>query len=716
MSGPLSAAALGEHPGGQAPGVPYSPLYDDVYHAAAGAWRQARHVFLSGNGLPGRWGGRLRFTILETGFGLGNNFLATWSAWLDDPTRCDQLVFISVEKHPLTQADLLRVHQTDADVASDQEPDREPDVGRPRRVDLGARLAEAWPVLTPGWHQRRFDGPAGQSVTLMLGLGDVADLLPGLMASVDAFYLDGFAPAKNPEMWQPDRLARLNRLAAPEATAATWSSARDVRDGLTQAGFVVERVPGFAGKREMVRARYAPRHVAPSPPGGLWQPADALPRHALVVGGGLAGCAAAWALCRQGWQVTVLDSHAQPASEASGNPGGLFHSVLHGEDGVHARAHRAAALAAWVAIKQAMAGGVSGATTGLLRLEARQTAGDAAALLARLGLPPEHVQWLDAQAAADLTGLPVPSGGWLFHQAGWVHPAGLANWFLTAAGSQGLRGAALQWRGGCHVAGLRRTADGAWQALDDVGAVLGEAPHVVLACAHGLEALLTSLPAAHACAPLPLSRVRGQVSWGAALPGQRLPRVPVAGSGYALALDAHTLLFGATTQHHDPDPTVRPGDHAHNLTQAMRLGALPAGPDPASAVAEAGADGADGAAVSGIASRLHGRVGWRATTPDRLPLVGALPWSAERLASATGPARLDQPRLVPRERDAQGGLYVLSGLGSRGITWSVLAAELLAHWVTGSPSPVEASLRDALDPARFVSRQRRQQGDGNAPE
>jgi tRNA 5-methylaminomethyl-2-thiouridine biosynthesis bifunctional protein len=102
---------------------------------------------------------------------------------------------------------------------------------------------------------------------------------------------------------------------------------------------------------------------------------------------------------------------------------------------------------------------------------------------------------------------------------------------------------------------------------------------------------------------------------------------------------------------------------------------------------------------------LEGRVGWRATTPDRLPLVGALPLPLAALQGAAKAIRLEQPRLIPRRRSPQGGLFILSGLGSRGITWSVLAGRLLAHWVTGSPCPVEADLRDALDPARWLSRE-----------
>ena len=191
--------------------LPYSAAFDDVYHARAGALEQARHVFLGGNGLPARWGARSRFVILETGFGLGNNFLATWQAWRDDPRRCDRLYFLSVEKHPLRRDDLRHAHAGGA------------------LAPLADQLVAQWPPLTPNIHTLRFE--QGR-VQLLLALGDVHDLVGQWVAQVDAFFLDGFAPAKNPQMWQPHLFKRMARLAAPEATAATWSTARLVRDGL----------------------------------------------------------------------------------------------------------------------------------------------------------------------------------------------------------------------------------------------------------------------------------------------------------------------------------------------------------------------------------------------------------------------------------------------------------------------------------------------------
>jgi tRNA 5-methylaminomethyl-2-thiouridine biosynthesis bifunctional protein len=697
----ICLAELGESPRGHGPHVPYAPLYDDLYHSEFGAWAQAREVFLQGNDLPSRWQGpagrrRQRFVILETGFGLGNNVLATWAAWRADPQRCEHLVFISIEKHPLSREDLCAMHARHGQVDGEAEG-----------VTLSHRLIQAWPPLTPGLHTLTFDEAdladaavdhrAPFHVTLLLALGDVKEMIPTLMASVDAFYLDGFSPSRNPDMWDPHWISRLNRLAAPGATAATWTVARPVRDALTQAGFVVTRAEGFGSKRDRIQARYEPRFQAPPPAGGLWPspdlglaPSDADRPHAVVIGSGLAGAAAAWALCREGWRVTVLDQHPAPAQEASGNAGGLFHSIVHGEDGIHARAHRAAALqTAALASGWMKAGKVAGQCEGLLRLDDAMNTEEAHGLLRKLNLPADHVTWLDQTAARAWSGADVPSGGWLFQQGGWLAPGDFVRAMLAQAQATGR----LTWQGSAEVASIQQASGGLWQAMASDGRVLAQGHSLVLANAHGCQSLLSSLPEALAVASMPMGRVRGQIS-RLASKAQPVPSTlarPVAGSGYALPLTGGEVLCGATSHHHDEDPQIRDADHSHNLQQARRLGVWGLQDD---------AQSSSGALPDGI----QGRVGWRATTPDRLPLVGALPLPLSALHELPKPVRLEQPRLIPRRRATQGGLFILSGLGSRGITWSVLAGRLLAHWVTGSPCPVEADLRDAMDPARWLSR------------
>ncbi|KQW76402.1 FAD-dependent 5-carboxymethylaminomethyl-2-thiouridine(34) oxidoreductase MnmC [Methylibium sp. Root1272] len=629
-------------------GVPLAPEFGDVYHPAAGALQQAHHVFLGGNRLPSRWGGRKCFVILETGFGLGNNFLATWDAWRRDPQRCERLVFVSIEKHPLTRVDLGRAH------AASPLP------------ELARALVSAWPLPTPNLHPITFDDGR---VQLLLGFGDVALLLPRLVASVDAFFLDGFAPARNPEMWEPRRLQRLGRLAAPGATAATWSAARVVRDALSAAGFTVETTAGTGGKRDITVARFAPRHIAASPPGG-WQAHDAASREALVIGAGLAGCAAAWALSQQGWRCQVLDRALEPADVTSGNPAGLFHGSFHRDDGPHARTLRAAALAterlagAWIA-----QGRIAGQLAGCLRLESRWDDDAARAALAAQQIAPGYVDWMDRATASERSGLALPSGAWSYPGGGWLAPRDYARTLLAHADAG--------FRGGVDVAGIERRGS-LWRALDARRQVIAEAPVLVLANGLGAKGLLG---AGRNAALWPLTAVRGQISSLAvdALPGPLpCPRLPVAGGGYVLPPTGGRLIFGATSQPDDTDPALRDADHRLNLQQL------------------AGLSGGDADAWSALPWR--GRVGWRAVTSDRLPLIGAVP-DLEALDSAS---RADQPRFVPRQRDARGGLYVFTGLGSRGITWAALGGQLLASWISGAPCPLEADLRDALDPARYA--------------
>lgn len=217
-------------------GTPFSGEFGDVYHPADGGAGQARHVFLAGNGLPERWRGRKMFVILETGFGLGLNFLATWAEWRADPERCARLHFVSVEKHPFTAPDLATLHAPHHEFAP-----------------LAAELRQSWPPLVAGSHRLHLDGGR---VALTLLFGDALDCLRRVEASVDAFYLDGFAPGKNPVMWSHPVFRAVARLAQAGATLATWTVASSVREALAAAGFTTEKRPGFGRKREMLTGRY----------------------------------------------------------------------------------------------------------------------------------------------------------------------------------------------------------------------------------------------------------------------------------------------------------------------------------------------------------------------------------------------------------------------------------------------------------------------------
>ncbi len=628
-------------------GLPWSAQFDDIYHPKAGAFAQAKHVFLSGNRLPERWQSTpsQRFVILETGLGLANNFLATWQAWRATPEPRSPLDFVSLEQHPFTGADLRRAH------AHSPCP------------ELVEALLAQWPALTHNLHVLSFEGA---KVRLLLALGDALKWLPELHMQVDAFYLDGFAPSRNPSLWQPKVFKALARLAKLDATVATWSAARGVRDGLRAAGFEVTLAPGHGDKRDMTLGRYAP-FFTPRSPHRSGPVNHELEQHALIIGAGLAGCATAWGLAQVGWRSTVLDAATAPASGASGNPAGLFHGIVNGQDGTHSRLYRSAALAIHKVVQDAITRhGVQGSTQGLWRLEARRSEAEMHALLSQLGLPEDYVQAHSKTSVSKHLGWQLSCPAWWFTKGGWVDPAGLCRAYLAMADQQ------IHFKGGQNVASLHADGDG-WTACDIQGHPLCTAPVLVL-CNAGDALRLLHQP------PNLLTPVRGQISWcstplqAAALgwPAQG-PTQPLAGSGYALRMMESHCLWGATSQVCDLDPLVREQDHVSNLMQWAQLRGMTLNVrDAQNKVA---------------AAQVQGRVGWRWTCADKLPLWGAMP---------TGLVKREGLRFAQRVP----GLWLCTGMGSRGITWSALAGQVMAALISGTACPLEASLLNAVDPGR----------------
>jgi tRNA 5-methylaminomethyl-2-thiouridine biosynthesis bifunctional protein len=611
-------------------GTPYSERYQDVYHSAAGGPAQARHVFLAGNELPARWAGRDRFTVLETGFGIGLNFLATWQAWRADARRPARLHFVSVERHPFTLAGLRELHAR-----------------YPEFAPLAAPLHARWPMLVPGVHRLELD--EGRLV-LTLAFGDAARALAELRLAADAIYLDGFAPERNPDMWTPEVMRTLARRAAPGATAATWSAAAEVRTALGAAGFEVQKRAGFATKREMLVARLArssgaARDAAPPPSA----------RRALVLGAGIAGAALCERLCARGWEVTLIERHHDFGAEASGNHAGIFHPVVTPDDSHFARLTRAgflAALARWSAL-EALGAALRWDRCGVLQL-ARDAKEDGAqrAALAAARYPPEYAQYVTREEASGHAGVPLAAGGLWFPEAGWVQPRSLIAAHLDACGAR------LARKFGHEVRRLAREG-GDWVLRERRGAEIARAPVVVLANASEAADLAPQPPTR-------LRRVRGQLTH---LPAAAIeaPHAVVLRGGFVIPPVENLCVTGASFDLADPDASVRADSHAGNLERLGRI--LP------------------GATVLLDPAQLEGRVAFRAVSPDRLPLAGAL----------------------------EPGLYGCFALGSRGLVWAPLGAELIASLIEGEPLPLEARLANALDPLRFARRAARRAGSQRAP-
>ena len=585
-------------------GIPYSTLYADIYHSGQGGLEQARHVFLAGNRLPERWQSCEQFVILETGFGLGLNFLATWQTWTQAANRrARRLHYVAIEKHPFRTEDLARLHE------------RWPELG-----PFAARLRDDWPPAVSGLHRLDFG-----DVILTLALGDAADILPQLSLTADAIYLDGFAPDRNPQLWSESVIARVRRLAAPGTTLATWTVAGDVRRRLAGADFVLKKTPGHGNKRDMLTG-ILPGSAARNP---------SRPQTVAVIGAGIAGASVADALSRRGYAVTVLDAASEAAQGASGNLAGVFRPLPSQNDGTLARVLRAGFLLG--RRQYAKQPGVRAGWTGVLHV-ARDERHEIAqqATVAEQSLPPEFCRYLDRKEASALAGWPVASGGWWFPNAGWINPPSLCGALLSG----------IEFRPGFEVAALE-PQEGRWRVVGPRGIIQSDA--VVIANGIGARALLPE-------AELPLRPGRGQVSLipEAATPGLD---IVVTRLGYVTPVIDGSLCAGATMNANDMDPRIRLDDHKENLFRLeMALPSFASGVDPAA---------------------LAGRVSFRPMSPDRLPMVGAMP--------------------------NQAGLWMCNGFGARGLVFAQICAELLACQMSGEPLPLERELAEALDPARFAT-------------
>ena len=592
-------------------GTPYSPQFEDVYHSSQGGLAQARHVFLAGNGLPAAWRSRESFTIVETGFGLGLNFLAAWDAWRADPARCTRLHFVSVESRPLSGEDLAAALAPFDELRT-----------------LARALAAGWPPPLAGFHRIHFD--AGR-VILTLLFGEAREMLPQLVAHAHALFLDGFAPSRNPGLWSPEVVRELARIAAPGATLATWTVAGGVRTALIDAGFEVEKRAGFASKREMLVGRRR---------GTATSGASHSQRHAAVIGAGLAGTLAAERLADRGWAVDLVDAREERSAAAVG----LVRPVVNLRDAINAQASRGAYLYALQHYANLDRDGyhLDWRPCGVLQLaEDAEEAARFAAIASSQEYPASFLEYVDADRARSIAGRDVRGPGWWFPRGARVSPTSLAVASLARSDARVSR------RPGRSVARLEREG-AAWRALDASDRVVAEAPVLVLANAADAKRLLPG-------ARLPLSAVRGQVTYVPRDPSRRLD-VIVSGTGYVAPIPDAGFCIGASYHHDDPDTSVRASDHADNLARVESM--LPG--------FTAGLD----------ASALEGWTGFRATVPDRLPIFG--PTSAEGIVAATG-------------------------LGSRGLLWAPLGAELIACQLAGEPWPISRDMSGAIGPQRFLS-------------
>jgi tRNA 5-methylaminomethyl-2-thiouridine biosynthesis bifunctional protein len=544
MSDPSNAATPESPLEWSGDGPPRSRLYGDVYFSSEDGLAESRVVFLEGCGLPDAWAGRRRFVVGELGFGTGLNIAALLELWARTRPDRAQLHVFSIEAHPITPAEAARA------------------LGRwPELAAVAQPLLARWPGRARGFH--RVELPELGAV-LDLAVMDVAPALGRWSGRADAWFLDGFSPALNPAMWADEVLALVAARSAPGARAATFTVAGAVRRGLAAAGFTPEKQPGFGRKRERLEARL-PDEAAQ----------DATVRRVAIIGGGVAGAAAARAVRALGAEAVVIEAAALGAG-GSGNPAALVTPRLDAGLGAPAELFASAfrrAVALYDEHPEAIL------ARGVLQLAQGPRDADRFAKIAASDLfEPGALAVLAPEAAAARLGEPAPAA--LAQESALVIEP---NPVLAAWGGATRR---------ATVAGLRRDGEG-WVLLDAAGQAMLRADAVILAAGLASAALAPEL------ALLP---VRGQASWThESLGGERPPAA--AWGGYVLPT-RDGVLFGATHDRGDTDTAVREADHVRNL--ATLAEALPE-----------------------LAGRLEGRplagrAAIRATTADRAPIAGRL--------------------------------------------------------------------------------------------
>ncbi|HEX5638365.1 MAG TPA: FAD-dependent 5-carboxymethylaminomethyl-2-thiouridine(34) oxidoreductase MnmC, partial [Burkholderiaceae bacterium] len=491
-------------------------------------------------------------------------------------------------------------------------------------------------------------------------------LAPELRLGADALFLDGFAPDRNPEMWEPGLLRALARLARPGSRVATWSTARPVRDALAAAGFDLDLARGYGRKRQMLVGRYAPRytvrrHEPPAAYGGA--------RVAIVIGGGLAGAACAHALARREWSVRVIDS-APPASAASSLPWGLMHPHFSVDDNLLTRLTRAGSAATASALDRVALDGRHAAEVVWRRdgfFQQVSDLDDAArwrGALAAQRLPADHVEWMEEDDALVRIGIRPARPGLWWPEGRLISPP---RWIAALLDNSAIRVERAT------VGAFDRTVDG-WTVGGTRGEEIARAPLLVVATALDAPRLLGS-------AALPVQAVPGQVTFIHAPPLLAL-RAGLGGDGTLLHSPDGRLAVGATYETPIEAEAVgldeRRASHS-NLARLERLLAQP------------------------VEARVDGRYsGVRCVARDRVPYAGAVAdeRAAAAMAAALRGAQFDD---LPRHP----GLHASFAHGSRGLTFAALAAELIAAQAEGEPLPVERALADALDPGRVLLRRLR---------
>jgi len=639
--------------------LPFSKRYDDVYHSSDGGINQALHVFIDGNDLIKRWqlfsnDKPQTFTIAETGFGIGLNFLVSWSLWEQYAPKSCQLHFISCEKHPLSLTDLTKGLAF-----------------WPQLAIQAQQLIASYPVLTPGYHHLSF---CEGRVTLTLMLGDALECYEQLLICgepslekqlrttfVDAWFLDGFAPSKNKSMWSDALIKIIAMLSKEHTTLATYTAAGSVKTNLNQNGFAVEKRKGFGQKRHMICAYFvqgskqktAKRHT----PWHVSIPEKHSSKSAVILGAGLAGCFTAYALNKRGWNVTLIDELGQVGKSGSANQQAVLFPKLSAYHSPLTQFMLAAFLYATQVyqriLKQTKIGELCGSL--LLAYSDKEKLAQSS-LHSWLAHYPELGSLVDTQQASDLAGFLLDKPGLYIPLSGWINSPELCQFLVNREGISLVTNSSVN-----HLVFDKR-----W--------IVNNLEAEVLILANGYK-INSFKETEH----LPVKPIRGQMTAILSTEQSARLKLPLCGDGHVLPSLNGMHQLGATYELKTAESQIKSHDDQINLAKLRQL------------VPE----------ILWSEEVKNHWAGVRASTPDYLPLVGKIAM-AEQFMQQFASLETNAKRWIAQAGPYYPGLYACAGFGSRGLTTIPLCAEWLASMINNEIGCLPRNLQQALSPARFL--------------
>jgi len=623
-------------------GTPRSQEHGDIYFSTDGGIAETEYVFLQGNQLPQRWANQETFTIAETGFGTGLNFLCTLKHWLATAPDSAHLNYISVEKHPLVKTDLQRAISS-----------------WPELAEAGAELLEHYPPLVHGLHQRQlFNG----RVSLSLLFGDANTMLTDIDTAVDAWYLDGFAPSKNPGMWTPELFKQIARLTKANGSFATFTAAGVVRRGLKAEDFEVKTQAGFGHKRDMsVGSLINPPQHKSKQPWFEYPKTETRTKQAIVIGAGLAGCTVSHALAEQGWQITLIERHKDIAQEASGNHAGAVMPRLTADMSAAGRFYLSAFLHSthWLNQLKKRDPSLPWFQSGVLQLcDERQRL-----RMQRLGLPEEVLEIFDTDMASQRCGIKTKRGGLFFPGGGWLEPPALCQWLFDDQ-SNNINRLLNQ-----EALTLERNND-EWQVIGDKG-IITQAETAIIANGYDAERLLgTDI--------FTLQKVRGQLAYLDSTPQSQRLKTPICYDGYIIPCHKGLHCAGASYDIRDNDTEIR----AECEQQVL------------SALTEELSEFEKTEVKSG-------RVAFRTSTLDHLPLIGPVP-DLKFYTKNYADIHHGKPAQRYPKAEYLPNLFLSVGHGSRGLVSCAHSANLITGRLNNKQTLSEKTIFNSAHTARFL--------------